>query len=208
MQTITPDSDYTQLLLEQAAAGEAKAVENLLARHRPALRQAVHRRLDPRVKPRVDPSDVVQETQIEAANRLGEFLRSRPMPFRLWLLKTAHERMKKIERHHLETAKRAMEKQVPLPANTSLHLARGLIARGLGPAAHASRAEVIRKIRLMLGSLSETDCEIIMLRNFEELSNDEVACVLDIQPETARKRYVRALVRLQQLAVEQGLSEA
>jgi RNA polymerase sigma-70 factor, ECF subfamily len=41
------------------------------------------------------------------------------------------------------------------------------------------------------------DREIIALRHFEELSNAEVAEVLDLDKSTASKRYIRALKRLQ-----------
>ena len=207
MQTITPDSNETHSLLEQVAAGRTDAMDALFERHRGALHEAVRRRLDRRVQPRVDPSDVVQETQAEAAARLPNYLQQRPMPFRLWLLKTAHERMKKIERYHLEATKREVQREVPLPADTSLQLAQGFIARGSGPAARRGRRDLVHKIRRMLGSLSEIDREIVMLRNFEALSNEEVACLLEIRPETAKKRYARALLRLQRMAIEQGLTE-
>jgi RNA polymerase sigma-70 factor (ECF subfamily) len=45
--------------------------------------------------------------------------------------------------------------------------------------------------------MDDIDREIIALRNFEELSNQESAEVLGLSPDAARKRYVRALKRLQ-----------
>jgi hypothetical protein len=42
---------------------------------------------DPRLRPRVDPSDVVQEAQLDAFRRLADYLQRRPVPFRLWLRK-------------------------------------------------------------------------------------------------------------------------
>jgi RNA polymerase sigma-70 factor (ECF subfamily) len=77
------DSAQTRRLLERAQAGDAGAAEQLLARHRPLLRQVVALRLDVRLRARVDPSDMVQEAQLDAF-RLADYLRRRPMPFRLW----------------------------------------------------------------------------------------------------------------------------
>src|SRR5262245_51087035 len=104
MPTITPDCAETQRLLERAQAGDAEAPEQLLARHRPFLRQLVELRLDPRLRARVDPSDVVQEAQLDAFRRLADYLRRRPMPFRLWLRKTAQQRLLKVQRQHLQAA--------------------------------------------------------------------------------------------------------
>jgi RNA polymerase sigma-70 factor (ECF subfamily) len=61
-----PDSTETRRLLQRATAGEPDAAGRLLERHRPYLRRLVDIRLDARLRARVDPSDVVQEAQIEA----------------------------------------------------------------------------------------------------------------------------------------------
>ena len=57
-----PGDVDTEQLLRRAGQGDIAARDQLLARHRPRLRQAVAVRLDRRLAPRVDPSDVVQET--------------------------------------------------------------------------------------------------------------------------------------------------
>ena len=48
----------------------------------------------------------------------------------------------------------------------------------------------------------EADREVVLLRNFEGLSNQEVAQLLKIQPATASQRYGRALLRLRKLLEE------
>src|SRR5262249_16986587 len=75
---VKPDSAETASLLERVAAGDRAAVGALLERHRPDLVAFVEARLDPRLRARVDPSDVVQEAQLEAARRMDDFLRRRP----------------------------------------------------------------------------------------------------------------------------------
>jgi RNA polymerase sigma-70 factor (ECF subfamily) len=92
MADVTPDSAETQRLLHQVCAGDASAFDALFARHRSYVRQVIELRLDPRLRARVDPSDVVQETQLDAFRRLPDYLERRPMAFRLWLRKTACER--------------------------------------------------------------------------------------------------------------------
>jgi len=103
MAQVSPDSSETTRLLEQVRDGDRDAFEKLFARHRPYLRQVVSLRLDPKLRARVDASDVVQETHLEAVRRLPDYLKRRPMPFRLWLRKTAYERLLMIERHHRDS---------------------------------------------------------------------------------------------------------
>ena len=64
-----PDTD---VLLAQAAEGNREAIDRLLERHRPRLRQLIRLRLDRRLAARVDPSDVVQESLVDAAAKERE----------------------------------------------------------------------------------------------------------------------------------------
>jgi RNA polymerase sigma-70 factor (ECF subfamily) len=205
MHELTPDSAETQRLLEQVRAGDRLAFDQLFARHRPFLRQVVELRLDPRLRPRVDPSDVVQEAQLEVFRRLADYLERQPMPFRLWLRKTACERLLMAQRQHVGAARRAVGREVPLPDASSLQLAQQLLAGGSTPSQRLDRDEVADRVRQAVSRLSETDQEILLLRNLEKLSNHEAAHVLRIDPATASQRYGRALLRLRKLLIASGL---
>jgi RNA polymerase sigma-70 factor (ECF subfamily) len=199
MPEITPDSAETCHLLEQVQAGDRSAFERLFARYRPYLHQVVEARLDPKVFARIDPSDVVQEAQMEAYRRLPDYLARRPMPFRLWLRKTAQERMLSIRRRHLEAKGRALGREVPLPERSSLMLAKAFLAVGSTPSQELDQHELVHRVHQAVARLSEADQEILLLRTFEGLSNQEVACLLDLDPQTASKRYGRAVLRLHRL---------
>ena len=108
MDEVKPDSSETQDLLRQIEAGDRQAFERLFGRYRAYLLQVVEVRLDPKLRARVDASDVVQETQLEALRRLPDFLARRPMPFRLWLRKTAQERLLVAWRQHVEAGRRSV----------------------------------------------------------------------------------------------------
>lgn len=60
----------TRLLRNQ----DRQQIELLLAEHRARLRKMVAARMDPRLAARVDPSDVVQETMLEAMRMLPEYV--------------------------------------------------------------------------------------------------------------------------------------
>ena len=120
MAEITPDSAETQGLLRDAAGGDRRAFDRLLARHRKALRQFIELRMHPKMRGRVDSSDVVQETQLEVFRRLADFVARQPMPFHVWLRKTAYERVLMARRQHVQASQRAVGREVPIPDRSSL----------------------------------------------------------------------------------------
>jgi RNA polymerase sigma-70 factor (ECF subfamily) len=203
----TPDSDQTQQLLDRAGAGDPAAFEALFARYRDFLRLVVRLRMDTRLRARVDPSDVVQDAQADAFRRLRDFLDRRPMPFRLWLRKTTQERLLKVQRAHLEAGRRDAAREVPLPEQSSLVLAGRALASGSTPSEQLDRSETARRVREAVAALPETDREVLLMRNFEGLSNQEVAYLLDLDPAAASKRHGRALLRLRQALLDGGFSE-
>jgi RNA polymerase sigma-70 factor (ECF subfamily) len=50
-------------------------------------------RMDPRLAPRLDPSDLVQEILLEANQHLDAFAQERPVPFFVWLRELAWKRL-------------------------------------------------------------------------------------------------------------------
>ena len=68
------DSRETDLILHELELGDDMALERLLALHRDYMKHVVELRLEPSLRGRVDPSDVVQETQLVVADRIDNFL--------------------------------------------------------------------------------------------------------------------------------------
>ena len=115
MPEMSADSDETAALLERIRGGDESALSRLLAHWRPRLVRFVSLRLGGKLRTRVDPSDIVQEAQLEVVRRIDDFLRRRPMPFHLWLRKTAYERLLNLRRdHHRE--RRSLEREELLRA--------------------------------------------------------------------------------------------
>jgi RNA polymerase sigma-70 factor (ECF subfamily) len=208
MDRYATDSTQTQRLLALARAGAAEARDRLLDRHRSYLRQMVEVRIDPKLRARVDPSDVVQEAQIEALRRLDTYLKQAPMPFRLWLRQIAYDRLLMLRRHHVGAARRTINRDVSLPDGSSLRLAQQLLASGPTPSQHLVQGELIRRVHRALALLPESECEVLILRNLEGLSNQEVAQLLAIDPATASRRYGRAVIRLREVLLLGGFTES
>jgi RNA polymerase sigma-70 factor (ECF subfamily) len=200
------DSAETNDLLERIRTGDRLALEALLARHRPRLHAFIDCHLDPRVRTRLDPSDVVQETQMEVVRRMDDFLDRRPMPFRLWMHKTAYEHLLRARRDH-RRGRRSVEREQPWPSQSSLLLARSLLATGPSPSRAVQARELAERVSQAVADLAEADREILLMRDADELPYEEIACLLDIEPAAARKRYGRALIRLQKILSDRGILE-
>jgi RNA polymerase sigma-70 factor (ECF subfamily) len=197
-------------LLRRAAAGDADAAGRAVQAHDDRLRRVVRLRLDPRVARRADVDDVLQETHLEAFQRLREFLAARAVPFVIWLRALAVQRCVTLARRHLAAEVRDARRERPLagpvPADaTSMALEEALSAHVTTPSRAAARTETRASLRAAIQTLDPFDREIVCLRNFEALDNAEAAAVLGISPAAASKRFLRALVRLRDALAAVGL---
>jgi RNA polymerase sigma-70 factor (ECF subfamily) len=204
MPEVKPDSARTCRLLEDVRRGDRRALERLLARYRPEMEAFVTFHLDARLRARVDPSDLVQDAQLDVAQRIDDFLQRRPMPFHLWVRRTAYQRLLNLRRDQ-RRARRCVDREVPLPDRSSLLLAGPLIRGGPSPSQQAAAREFAERVGRAVAELAEADREVLLMRHAQELAYEEVAHLLDIEPAAARKRYGRALIRLQKVLTDHGL---
>jgi RNA polymerase sigma-70 factor (ECF subfamily) len=161
-------------------------------------------RLDPRLRGRVDASDVIQEGYLEAMKRLEEFIRDPAVPFYIWLRFLVGQRVQEQHRRHLGTSGRDVGREVSLyrgamPGVRTGALAARLLGNLTSPSQAAVRAE--RKIRLQeaLNRMDPLDREILVLRHYEQMTNGNAAAALGLNESAASKRYTRALERLKEI---------
>jgi RNA polymerase sigma-70 factor (ECF subfamily) len=158
-------------------------------------------RLDPRLAARADPSDIVQETLLEAHKKLPGYLEARPIPFYPWLRQIALEQIIRHTRSHLKARARSVlreEQPEPYLSDASAELLAGrLLSRDSGPGRRLERRETQEKVKAALASLSDDYREVLVLRFLEELSLEEVVAVLGTTEGTVRGRQLRALQRIQ-----------
>lgn len=169
--------------------------------YRDRLRRVVRLRLDRRLQGRVDSDDVLQEAFLDFQARAAEYARQPDMPFFLWLRFLTGQRLQLVHRQHLGTQMRDAGREVSLhrgamPQATSVSLAAQLLGRFTSVTQAVQRAEMQLTLQEAINGLDPIDREILALRHFEELSNDETAQVLDLKPSAASSRHVRALKRL------------
>ena len=191
-------------LLRRAAAGDQTALASLFARYCDRLRKMVRLRLDRRLSGRIDTSDVLQDAYLDVARRFPEYAASPKVPFYIWLRSLTGHRLIDLHRRHLGAEMRDAGREVSihrgaLPAASSASLAQHLLAGLTSPTQAAQRAELQIRLQEALNRMDPMDREIVALRHFEELSNNEAAAVLGIKKSAASSRYIRALKELREI---------
>jgi len=173
--------------------------------YRDRLRKMVETRLDPRLRNRLDASDVVQEAMIEAVARFPEYRRQEErMPLLGWLRFLTAQKLVQLRRRHLSTGARDAGREVPLdaelPGESSVVLAEAIAASGLqSPSRIASRAELIETLSRVLEEMDAKERDVILMRHFEQLSNVEIAGILKLSEPAASLRYMKAAQHLVQI---------
>jgi RNA polymerase sigma-70 factor (ECF subfamily) len=201
----------TEETLRRAAAGDAGALEATFEEHRPRLRRMVQLRISPLLRGRVDASDVVQESFLEAWKRLDEYLEKPAMPFFLWLRFLTRQKLFALHRKHAGVRARDPRREVSLydgaiPEASSEALASQLLGHLTSPSEAMARAELQMRLQEGLDALDADERQILALRHFEQLTSGEAARELGITEAAAAKRYLRALRRLKGLLLTLGFS--
>lgn len=194
-----------------ARHGDMGRLGHLLEVYRPRLERMIAFRMDPLLRGRLDPGDVLQECYAEVIDRLADYPRDPEEGLFLWVRFLAHQRLKQLHRLHLDAGVRDARMEVPFDTSSatgasSFALASALLAVG-GTPSHLAREDE-RRVRLheALEGMKVIDREILMLRHFEHLSNGEAAKLLSLTDAGASLRYLRALGRLREVLVRVDLA--
>lgn len=184
----------------RAIAASPRGWGEIIEEFRPRLRRMVELRLNPRLRGRVDPSDVLQEAFLEASRRLDGFLAHPEVPIFVWVRFLAGQKIGDLHRHHLGRKKRDARREAgpqwATPEASSVAMADAFLHEGPSPSQIAMERERGEQLRRALDSLSDIDREVLAMRHFEGLQNQEVAEILEIGAPAASLRYARALQRL------------
>ncbi len=198
-------------LLPAFRAGDRTAGDALLRHYEPWLRLLARVQVETHFRAKFDPSDIVQQTMLEAVRSLSQFRGTTEAEFTAWLRQIlAHALAHEIRRYR-GTRKRDLECEVPLDkelTNASQRLGDILPATGTSPSQVLVKHEQQVLLAQALERLPEDYREVIVLRNLEGLSHEEIAKRLGRNSGAVRMLWVRALARLTQEIKETNPSRA
>lgn len=187
--------------------GERERIfDELWHQHASGIHRMAHVRLNPQLRGRLDASDIVQETYLEANRTLEQFLGQSELPLKLWLRKLASQKIIQAHRVHCEAQVRSVKREQSLelagPAIGSDAIAWQLSGEWTSPSEILQRKENRQRLHEALDRMEEIDREVLTLRHFEQLTSRETAEILGMSRDAIKKRYVRALEKLHRLLTD------
>ena len=107
------DHSETELerLLELARGGDQDARGRLLDHFRPQLRQWARRRIEGKIRARVDESDIAQQSCLSALRDFDRFAGSELPEFIAWLRRIHEQNVRDVVRDHAVYQKRAVSRE-------------------------------------------------------------------------------------------------
>lgn len=197
------ENNETDQLVSRARAGDVASIAVLMQKHRRRLKQMICARMDPRIRPRVDPSDVIQDTLTSASQQLPKYLETTAIPFYAWLRRIAWQKLVHAHERHLDAEKRSIKREqveYQQVSDKSTLLFAKLIPGNLStPSGAVSRKENQIRVRRALASMAEIDREVLLQRYVEQLSLKEISSVLEMTEAAVTMRHMRALQKMQKL---------
>lgn len=199
-------------LMAQARAGEAHALGELCSLYRNYLRMVVRTGLGPRLRERVELSDVVQEALVEVVRQFPAFTGQTEAALVGWLRRLVAQKLADLGRYH-SRAKRAGDGAAlpldgPIDATPPGSAAEGggggrlldmLALSQTSPSQAASRRELTVLLADALSTLPPSEAEVIWLYDADGLSFDAIADRLGLGRKAVRGLYARALKNLRRV---------
>ncbi len=199
-------SQYIQNVLEKAKAGDAACVGELLGVYRDYLLGIAVAKLDPRVRARCNPSDVVQETLMEAFRDFHQFRGGLEREFLAWIRQILSNNLARMVELHLLTDKRDMRRERPIEQAVvgESKLERRdywLTDDGKSPSSILQNKEQLTTMLERINKLPAHYRDVLLLRHIEELSFDDVAVRVGKSAGAVRMIWLRALEQLREVAL-------
>jgi RNA polymerase sigma-70 factor (ECF subfamily) len=204
MGDVPPDPEK---LLVDARAGGPEALGQLLELYRRYLRLLARLQIDRWLQGKVDASDLVQETFLEAHRDFGQFRGTTEGELVGWLRQILAANLADLARRYQGSRRRdvRLERELAVELERSSQaLDRGLAAKQSSPSEGAARREQAVLLADALEQLPEDYREVLVLRHLEGLRFAEVARRMDRTQDSVKNLWTRALDQLRR-AVE-GLS--
>jgi RNA polymerase sigma-70 factor (ECF subfamily) len=192
-------------LIDKARQGNRTSLGELLQQYRNYLSVLASSQIDKRLLPRVSPSDVVQETMLRAQKNFVQFRGESEQELLAWLRQILVNNLATFVEQHMIAARRDLRREVSMNQlgaaveKSTIRLAALLADRGNSPSMVVQRREDAVVLADRLSQLSPDYCEVLVLRNLQQLSFEEIAQRLNRSVGATRMLWLRAIDKLRSL---------
>jgi RNA polymerase sigma-70 factor (ECF subfamily) len=185
--------------LPAARAGSQEALGEILEACRRYLLGIANREFDAGLRAKGNPSDVVQETFLEAQRDFANFRGSTDAELFTWLRRILLHNLANFIRHYRQTDKRQVGREVDLaPADSTGHEGPALAGDTPTPSRQVMAGEEARELHEAIARLPDDYRQVLLLRYLEDRSFEEIGQIMQRTANAVRLLWGRAVERLQQ----------
>jgi RNA polymerase sigma-70 factor (ECF subfamily) len=195
-------------LMARARAGQTDALGDLCGLYRNYLRMVVRTGLGPRLRERVELSDVVQEALVEVVRQFPQFTGQTEAALVGWLRRLVSQKLADLGRYHSRAKRAGDASALPLDAAWDGGQGGGGADSGGGgggrlldmlalsqtsPSEAASRRELVVLLADALQGLPDTEAEVLWLYHAENLSFESIGERLGVSRKVVGGLFARGL---------------
>jgi RNA polymerase sigma-70 factor (ECF subfamily) len=173
-----PENNQIEVWVDQARQGDALAVSKLLATFHPVLRARAVARMDPAIRAKVEPEDILQQVYLDVFREIDRFEDRGPDSFLNWVLTILDNELVDTGRalhRHLRDISREMRPDALTGAGSYWNLLDQLHPDSVTPSQVVRREEAVGALLACISRLSDSHQQVIQLRFLEGHSVSEVA---------------------------------
>lgn len=191
--TMTDDAS----LVDRAVRGDRDALDELFARHIPAVEALVRMRAGPLVRAKESLRDVAQSACREVLGRLDDFRGGGEEGFRRWLLATVMRKITHRDDYHRAARREfAREDHRPVDGTAREQEVLEVYASIVTPSRALETAEELARIERAMDLLPQEDRDLVIKARILGQDREQIAAELGVSEGAARVRLHRALARL------------
>ena len=194
--TMNADSSQLADWLALARQGDESARNRLFEACRSFVAVIARVQLNRRLQTKVDPSDLVQQSLLEAHRGFEKFRGGTPEEWLAWLKQIVQHNAMDADKHYRGTDRRDLRRERAINQPTISHADWSPPDPGPSPSQVLSNAEQEIRVAVAIEALAEDYRQVIVLRNLERLSFDEVAERMNRTRGACQMLWMRAVEQL------------
>ena len=192
-----PQTEFANLI-DLAKTGDSQAFGELCQLSQKYLLLIANQDLNSQMLQKFGASDVVQQSMIVANNKIDNFRGSTKGEFFAWMRQILINECRQTTRGFQQTVKRDVTRERYIAKQSDESRQLQLDDPNLTPSTAAANEQQFQLVNAALGKMDSLDRQVIEMRNWQELSFEEIGRDIGKSSDAARKIWSRAIIKLEQ----------